>query len=151
MIIEGWILKAHLPQKAPSFIDSSLLSPHSLWELHISDLSIHFPLLHWNRPIFSHVPGFPEIERHKLIIPNSTKECRHTFFLTKFLLILTYFWQKTFNLLFMKFLINTIMTKKKQTKNNDNNNNNDYNNNNNNNNNKWDLKILCFLFQFSRK
>ena len=88
MTFKRWILKVHLPQETPSGFNSSLLSPQSSCELHIKCFLIHFPLLHWNSPIFSHVPGFPEIRKHTLIIASSSKECWHTSF--DKLLILTY-------------------------------------------------------------
>ena len=65
--------QAHLPQKGPSVFDSSLLSPQSLRELHTKPWKIHFPLLHWNLPYFSHVPGFPKIDKYKLNRSNSNK------------------------------------------------------------------------------
>ena len=100
-IFKRWSLKGkvHLPQKAPSFIDSSLLSPQSFRELHTSHFQIHFPLLHWNRPVFSHVPGFPEIETHKLLIPNSSKECWHTLLWQK----LYWYWH-IFDINFQSFI-----------------------------------------------
>ena len=65
--------QAHLPQKAPSVFDSSLLSPQSLRKLHIIPLSIHFPLLHWNFRFFSHVPGFPRGDANELNRRHSNK------------------------------------------------------------------------------
>ena len=65
--------QAPLPQKGPSFFDSSLLSPQSLRKSHILYPKIHFPLLHGNIPTFSHVPGFPKIDKYKLNRSNSNK------------------------------------------------------------------------------
>ena len=42
--------QAHIPQKAPSNFDSSLLSPQWSIPLQIVNLWIYLPLLHWNNP-----------------------------------------------------------------------------------------------------
>ena len=99
MIFKRWILKVLLPQKAPSFIDSSLLSPQSFRESHICHFVMHFPFLHWNSPVSSHVRGFPEIETRKLIIPNSSKECWHTLLWQNF-----YWYWHIFDINFQSFI-----------------------------------------------
>ena len=131
MIFNRWILKVHLPQNAPSFIDSSLLSPQSLWELHTSHFWIHFPLLHWNRSVFSHVPGFPEIETHKLLILNSRKECWHTLLWQNF-----YWYWHIFDINFQSFIHDIFNQHKNEKKRNKT---------------KWYLNIPCFIFQFSTR